>query len=774
MKFAKAFLLLLLTEGAGHSADMGAGFASLYTITDLGSVSGVPTPYSSLLFKSGSPNVLLLGGSAAGASGEIYAIPVTRSPKTNHITALGPAAPFASAPNIDGGLIYAPNGDLLYTTYSNNQIGQIKPGDSFPSKTVSSPTTASTGSFQIVPAGFPGAGMLVVDAVNSSQMCSVTLTPDGLGTYNVGNCSVTETGVKKTEGILYVPGGSPGFSGQMMLIAEFAGNQVSAFAVGPSGLPVVSSEQVFVTGIPGPQGAATDPLTGDFFFSTFSTTGVNEVYEVSLNSPGVAPAITGIVNAASSTSQLSPGLPAAIYGANFGSNSANVEVSVGNATAPVLLAAPTQLTVQIPFEVPAGATAATVTVNGTPSVAFPITLLATAPALETDAGLALVQTSSSNPVTLMAPAHPGDVLTAYATGLGPTTPATPTGVATNGAPVATLPTLTVGGVKATVNSAAIVAGQEGVYQAAFIVPPGVQGTTPMVLSSGGQDSAPANLPVAGVSAVVNNASFLQPGTIAPGSIASVFANGLGSASTNQVSGLFPSTQSENVQVTFNGEASSMFHLIPTASPQQIDLFIPTDLPTSGAVNVQLSTSTGSYPNYTLNMVPASPGFYRFTDPKTKSQFVIAQFANSAWLVLPASTTSNLGLPACASGTSAVTECGEPAAIGDYLALYLTGLGLATPNGDPNGKPLPAGQNPPADGSVLYQTPTLPTVTIGGVTTKVLFSGMAPGYAGEYQIDVQIPAGVAAGDNVPVAVTMMGANDTAFISVQSSRIKPPNQ
>lgn len=186
------------------------------------------------------------------------------------------------------------------------------------------------------------------------------------------------------------------------------------------------------------------------------------------------------------------------------------------------------------------------------------------------------------------------------------------------------------------------------------------------------------------------------------------------------------------------------------------------------------TSSTTYANYKLTMLPASPGFYRFTDPQAGTQFVIAQFVNSAWLVLPASTTANLGLPACAASTSALTQCGDPAAVGDYLTLYLTGLGLATPGGDPSGMPLPTGQNPPADGSVLYETPTLPTVTIGGVPATVLFSGLAPGYAGEYQIDVQVPAGVANGDNVPVVVSMLGASDTTNISIQSGRVPPPAQ
>ena len=361
-------------------------------------------------------------------------------------------------------------------------------------------------------------------------------------------------------------------------------------------------------------------------------------------------------------------------------------------------------------------------------------------------------------------------------------------MATAANPVTTLPTATVGSVNATVLSATMYPGYAGIYQVNFTLPAsGVQGTVPFVMSSGGQSSPSAvTIPIAGTSSVVDNASFAHPGTIAPGSIASVFGNGLGSASTVETSGVFPSVSSEGLQVTFNGTPAPLFHVIPptaptTANPEgssgQIDLLVPDTLPTTGTVNVQLTTSSSNYANYTLNMVPASPGLYRFTDSKNGNQYVITQFANSAWVVLPTAATSDIGLPACAASTSATTQCGEPANIGDYLVIYLTGLGEATVNGAANGATLPLGQNPPADGSTLYETPTMPTVTIGGVTlssSQVLFSGLVPGYAGEYQIDVQVPTGVASGDSVPVVVTMMGQSDTANISIQPTRVPPPNQ
>lgn len=787
MKYSSAFLALIALGPVANCAQVGPAFSNLYSITDLGSVSGVPAPYSSLLFQSGKPNVLLLGGGSTKSTGEIYSVPLTRNATTNHVTSLGSPAPFASAPNIDGGLIYAPNGDLLFTEYKLNQIGEIKPGHTSPDKTVPAPVSPSTGSLQIVPAGFAAAGRLVIDSIGTSQFCSTTLTADMSGTYDIGNCSATVTSsdnTEGTEGIIYVPAGMPGFSGQMMLVAEYSGDVVMAYSVDSNGLPILSTGQVFISGLTGAQGATIDPLTGDFFFSTFFENSGNEVFKVSLTSPGPMPTITSVTNSVSLGTQLCPGLTATINGANFGTSAAGVLVTIGGLNAPILNATVTskQFAIQIPFELSPGAATLTVTVNGAPSLPFPMTLAATAPAFLTQSsassGLAAAYpaagSNQNTPVGFNTPARPGDALRASAVGLGPTTPATPTGKAPATASTATTPTLTVGGVNATVTSAAITAGSEGVYQVAFTVPPGVQGTVPLLISIGGQTSASdVTLALAGTSAVVNNASFANPGAIAPGSIASLFANGLGDATTNELS-LFPSTQSEGVQVSFNGEAATLFHLLPGASPQQIDLLVPADLPTSGTVNVQLMTSSATYANYKLTMVPASPGFYRFTDPQTSTQFAIAQFVNSAWLALPASTTSNLGLPGCTASTNPLVQCGEPAAVGDYLTLYLTGLGLATPNGDPSGMPLPAGQNPPADGSVLYETPTQPTVTIGGISAKILFSGLAPGYAGEYQIDVQVPAGVTNGDNVPIVVTMLGASDTANISVQSTRVQPPGQ
>jgi len=483
---------------------------------------------------------------------------------------------------------------------------------------------------------------------------------------------------------------------------------------------------------------------------------------------GPTPTVTGVQNAASFSSQLCPGLLATIYGSNFGTTAANVSFTVGGKPGYVIPpVTASQLLVELPFEASTGATTLTVTVGGVQSAPFNITLSAVSPAFFTQnssgSGLAVV-TAAGAPVTLTSPAHNGDALLAYAVGLGPTSPPTATGAVTVPNPTATLPTLTVGGVSAKVTFAGLT--QPGTYQINFMVPQNVQGTQPLVISIGGvSSSTTVTLPVAGLSAVVNNASFAAPGTVSPGSIASVFANSLG-ITTNNLS-VFPGTSSGGVQVTFNGTAAPLFHVVGAASPQQVDLLVPSNLPTGGTVNVQLTTSSAFYANVPITMVPANPGFYRITDPKAPTLVnVIAQFANSAWLALPVSTTANIGLPACSSSISKLSECGQPATPGDTLVLYATGLGLATPNGNPNGTPLPTGQIPPIDGSVLYETPTMPVVTIGGQPATVLFSGLAPGFPGEYQIDVTVPGGIASGDTVPVVLTILGASDSSTtISIQ---------
>jgi uncharacterized protein (TIGR03437 family) len=100
---------------------------------------------------------------------------------------------------------------------------------------------------------------------------------------------------------------------------------------------------------------------------------------------------------------------------------------------------------------------------------------------------------------------------------------------------------------------------------------------------------------------------------------------------------------------------------------------------------------------------------------------------------------------------------RPAVVGDFITIYCSGLGPVT--------------NRPETGEVALSNPlsattVSPTVTIGGVEVAPNFSGLAPGFVGLYQVDVQIPQGVALGNAVPVSITIGGVtSNTATIAVQ---------
>jgi hypothetical protein len=85
-------------------------------------------------------------------------------------------------------------------------------------------------------------------------------------------------------------------------------------------------------------------------------------------------------------------------------------------------------------------------------------------------------------------------------------------------------------------------------------------------------------------------------------------------------------------------------------------------------------------------------------------------------------------------TGQVASARNPAAAGDVLSMYTTSL-------------IEGGMVPPY-------------VSVGGVLAKVLFFGDAPGYPGYFQVNFQVPSGVAAGDAVPIRLIYFGRSSDA--------------
>jgi uncharacterized protein (TIGR03437 family) len=62
----------------------------------------------------------------------------------------------------------------------------------------------------------------------------------------------------------------------------------------------------------------------------------------------------------------------------------------------------------------------------------------------------------------------------------------------------------------------------------------------------------------------------------------------------------------------------------------------------------------------------------------------------------------------------------------------------------------------------------PSVTIDGIPATVQFSGIAPGFVGLDQVNVQVPAGVHTAIDIPVVLTAGGKqSNTVTIAVSGS-------
>lgn len=261
----RIFVLFILTAAGAFASGITTFYSGSYSINSLGAVAGA-SGYGAILFEQGNNNVLLLAGNADYSSGLIDAVTLTRGPD-GHITGFSSVVQYSTAPYIDGGLAYAPNGDLLFTQYGGTGIGQIKPGSTSPDKTVSSPAGSGGGSLGFVPSGMPGAGNFVTASYGASRFCVSALTADGSGTYNVAGCATPES-ISGPAVAVWVAAGSPLFSSASVLVGRTG--TVYAYTLDANGLPSPSSANAFLT-VPGiATGMAVDPLTGDLVVAATS------------------------------------------------------------------------------------------------------------------------------------------------------------------------------------------------------------------------------------------------------------------------------------------------------------------------------------------------------------------------------------------------------------------------------------------------------------------------------------------------------------------------
>jgi uncharacterized protein (TIGR03437 family) len=187
---------------------------------------------------------------------------------------------------------------------------------------------------------------------------------------------------------------------------------------------------------------------------------------------------------------------------------------------------------------------------------------------------------------------------------------------------------------------------------------------------------------------------------------------------------FPALLS-GTQVLLGGKPMPLYF----TSSGQIDAIVPYDIaPNSAQQAIVLNGAASSQPQ-TVLVGAAHPGV--FTQNQSGS-----------------GPGSIQGQKPVAGSVAALNTAANPASVGDYLLIYCTGLGTVTPTIAAGA----AASYPP-----LYYTDNTVTVTVGGIDAPVQFSGLAPGFAGLYQVNVIVPSGVTAGPSVPVVVTAAGAS-----------------
>ena len=486
-----------------------------------------------------------------------------------------------------------------------------------------------------------------------------------------------------------------------------------------------------------------------------------------------APNLTGYYTAALIGQSIGPGTPLIVLGTfTFPAAGRDYSITVGGVTTGINVAASNLfITVTVPPTVSPGDTTLVISHLGAASNALPIHVAPLAPEFSgrsyTAGSVNLVPTygpylpfthatgsNAGKPVTAVSPAVAGEFIQSRVDGIG------------MDFPPAVTPTVTVGTETANLGqvsgSGAAGPGFESIlFQVPSDAPAGI---LPVVTTIAGVNSNTATIPVGTVpliGSVLNGASFRSPGVVAPGEIVSIFGAGFGTADNLAA---FPSTTVNGLMASFAGTAAPVFALSATGG--QINVLIPTELPSSGTVDLTIHDAGGVSAAQTLNLVPAAPGMFVYGDPLSVSRRnAVAVTANTAWIAMPLSMASTYGLPTNCAALGPAKLCVQPAHPGDFLQIYATGLGVATPGGKPDGAVLPTGSLAPVSGSPLYQTVITPIVTIGGVNAPVLFSGLAPGYNGLYQVDVQIPAGITSGDDVSITLAAGTVVDTATVAIK---------
>jgi uncharacterized protein (TIGR03437 family) len=212
--------------------------------------------------------------------------------------------------------------------------------------------------------------------------------------------------------------------------------------------------------------------------------------------------------------------------------------------------------------------------------------------------------------------------------------------------------------------------------------------------------------------VVNAASFAPPGNpIAPGQFVALFGTGM-AASTRTATPPYPATLN-GVTVQVNGKAAPIYFV----SAGQINFLVPYSTTGSTATIVVQNNGVNSN-TVTVPVAATVPGIYTLDQ-------------------------SGSGYGAIRHADFSLVDASNPAAPGETVLIYLTGMGTVSPTLADGTAGTPA---------TLYNATNKDvTVMVAGKPGTVLFNGLAPGFPGLYQMNVTLPTLLANSGPLPLAI-----------------------
>ena len=237
------------------------------------------------------------------------------------------------------------------------------------------------------------------------------------------------------------------------------------------------------------------------------------------------------------------------------------------------------------------------------------------------------------------------------------------------------------------------------------------------------------VPLFAATGILNSASF-KGGSIAPGEIINLFGFGFG---PSELVGI---QLQNNIATTFLGATRVLFDELPApllfAAANQVGLIVPYEVAGRASVNVVVEYRGLRSAAVKMNVVSAAPGIFT-------------------------ADSSGKGQAAALNEDGVLNSRDNPAKPGSILVLYATGEGQTDPGG--------------ISGKLAidnYPKPQQPvTVSIAGRPAEVIYAGAAPNLiTGLLQVNVRIPANIAAFGSLPVVLSVGGvsSSDQAIINV----------